>query len=79
MNSMEIAYGPDNAVAGYVLGWEASTGRVYDVQYLADLCGDVWLPMDGLTNLAPRQPYLSVTNLFHDGRLRMLRLQVREP
>ena len=76
---MEFAYGPGDVVAGYVMGWDASTGRVYDVQYLADLCGDAWLPMDGMTNLVTTSGQLSVTNLFHDGRLRMLRLQVRQP
>lgn len=79
VDTMAFALDGDGAVAGYVLGWAASTGRVYDVQYLADLGGDAWLPMAGMTNLVPVSGRLSVTNLFHDGRLRMLRLQVREP
>ena len=66
-------------VLGYVMGWPASTGRVYDLEYRADLLGDVWLPMPGMTNLTSQDGHLSVTNLFHAGPARMIRIQVREP
>jgi uncharacterized repeat protein (TIGR01451 family) len=66
-------------VLGYVMGWEASTDRVYDVQYREDLLGDTWLPMAGMTNLATTAGRLSVTNVFHDGATRMIRIQVRGP
>ncbi|MGD9781842.1 MAG: Calx-beta domain-containing protein [Kiritimatiellia bacterium] len=79
VDSMEFARDGEGAAVGYVMGWPASTGRVYDVEYLADLAGGVWLPMDGRTNLAPDAGHVAVTNVFHDGRLRMLRLQVRRP
>lgn len=79
VDSLEFAYGPGGDVVGYVIGWSASTGRVYDVYCQDGLLGDVWLPMAGLTNLTPATEHLSVTNLFHDGPMRMLRLQVRLP
>ena len=66
-------------VLGYTMGWPASTGRIYDVQYRADLASDLWLPMGGLTNLTTTTGYLSVTNIFHGGPTRMIRLQVRKP
>ena len=66
-------------VLGYVMGWPASTGRVYDLQYRADLLGDAWLPMPGMTNLVSTNGHLSVTNLFHSGPARMIRIQVRTP
>jgi len=76
---MEMVRGSDDGVLGYIIGWSASTGRVYDVQYQDNLLNNIWLPMDGLTNLVPTQPIVSVTNLFHDGPMRILRLQVRSP
>ena len=79
VEALEFALDAEDAVVGYVLGWPAATGRVYDVECLADLAGDVWLPLDGRTNLASDAGYLAVTNAFHDGRFRMLRLQVRRP
>ncbi len=79
LDSMECARDGDEVVVGYVLSWPASTGRVYDVEYLADLVGDAWLPLEGLTNLTPSSGQQAVTNVFHDGRLRMLRLLVRQP
>lgn len=79
VDSMEFVRDGEDAVVGYVLTWPASTGRVYDVEYLADLVDDIWLPLGGLTNLRATSDHLSVTNVFHDGRLRMLRLQVRQP
>ncbi len=79
VESLEMVHGSGNAVVGYSIGWSASTGRVYDVQYQDHLLGGIWLPVTGLTNLMPTQPYLSVTNLFLDGSMRMLRLQVRKP
>ena len=68
-----------DAAVGYVLSWPAATGRVYDVEYLADPVGDAWQPLEGLTNLVSETGTLSVTNAFHDGSLRLLRLQVRLP
>ena len=79
VDSMEFAQDGDGFLTGYVMTWPTATGRVYDVEYLADLVGDAWLPMDGLTNLSSETGTLSVTNVLHDGRLRMLRLQVRKP
>lgn len=79
VDSMEFARDGEDAVVGYILTWPASTGRVYDVEYLDDLVDDIWLPLGGLTNLRATSDHLSITNVFHDGRLRMLRLQVRQP
>lgn len=78
LDSIALALDGDAAV-GYVLSWPAATGRVYDVEYLADPVGDAWQPLEGLTNLVSETGTLSVTNAFHDGSLRLLRLQVRLP
>ena len=79
VDALEFALDAEDAVTGYVLGWPAAADRVYDVQYLADWVGEVWLPMDGWTNLTSTSGYLAVTNVFGDERFRMLRLQVRSP
>ena len=78
LDSIALALDGDAAV-GYVLSWPTATGRVYDVEYLADPVGDAWQPLEGLTNLVSETGTLSVTNAFHDGSLRLLRLQVRLP
>jgi len=78
VDSIALALDGDAAV-GYVLSWPTATGRVYDVEYLADPVGDAWQPLEGLTNLVSETGALSVTNAFHDGSLRLLRLQVRMP
>ena len=79
VDALEFALDAEDAVTGYVLGWPAAADRVYDVQYLADWVGEVWLPMDGWTNLTSTSGYLAVTNVFGDERFRMLRLRVRQP
>lgn len=79
VDSMELVRGEGNSVVGYVIGWHASTGRVYELQYQENLLDGVWLPIEGQTNLRPSQPYVSATNLFLDGAMRMIRLQVRHP
>ena len=79
VDTMGLAYGPENVVTGYVMAWPASTGRVYDLRYRADLLGDIWIPMEGMTNLVATTDRLSVTNPFHAGQTRMIRIHVREP
>ena len=66
-------------VIGHVYRWRTSTGRVYGVQGAAGMHAP-WLDLDGMTNLMPQGPELTVTNPATDPeRMRHYRVRVRLP
>ena len=66
-------------VIGHVYRWRTSTGRVYGVQGAAGMRAP-WLDLDGMTNLMPQGPELTVTNPATDPeRMRHYRVRVRLP
>ncbi len=66
-------------VIGHVYRWRTSTGRVYRVQGAAGMHAP-WLDLDGMTNLMPQGPELTVTNPATDPeRMRHYRVRVRLP
>ena len=66
-------------IIGHVYRWRTSTGRVYGVQGTAGMHAP-WLDLDGMTNLMPQGPELSVTNPATDPeRRRHYRVRVRLP
>ncbi|HRT06117.1 MAG TPA: MBG domain-containing protein, partial [Kiritimatiellia bacterium] len=66
-------------IIGHVYQWRTSTGRVYGVQGAAGMHAP-WLDLDGMTNLMPQGPELTVTNPATDPeRMRHYRVRVRLP
>ena len=66
-------------IIGHVYRWRTSTGRVYGVQGAAGMRAP-WLDLDGMTNLMPQGPELSVSNPATDPeRMRHYRVRVRLP
>ncbi|NCA83005.1 MAG: hypothetical protein EOM72_09715 [Opitutae bacterium] len=66
-------------IVGHQITWPCSTARVYDVEVALSLPPLAWLPLEGMTNLVPDGPFLTVTNLFDGTLKRYYRLTVRLP
>ncbi|MFH0880814.1 MAG: hypothetical protein V2A34_13950, partial [Lentisphaerota bacterium] len=69
---------PESPLTAFVLSWPCATDRLYDVQYdPSDLLG--WMPVDGMTNIAPNADWMVVTNALDGGAIKFYRLKVRLP
>ena len=78
MADFGLAYNTGNEVIGHIINWHSVSGRLYAIEYSADLINDSFAVLDGATNIPATPDFNVYTNTQHIGDSGMFyRINVR--